>query len=650
MGVPLQTYRQRIGTFRQNISKCYFKNPSKETNKGCSLKPLLLLLILNLILIILTTCYQCDHTGQSSFFSASTQPLPWKPPPATESPPTSRLLGRNHCSINKAVSHSSAPSTWSTPPWITPPWPSSSSQVSSFLYSARSPQVVDVNFYFRYTNGNRRKNGIRMGHINLGSGNLVNKMTNIESIIGGYKPHILGISETCFKKTHDKTDIEIEEYTPHLSKTLENGTLNVSRIAVFTHKDLIVKERQDLMNDYFSSIWLEVGLPRTRKILVCNLYREWQYLDQESNVSLATTAQLRRWLSFMEQWEAAIQNNMEIHVMGDINLDFLKWNAPHQPGSHHRHRLHKLAHALFERIFPFGFAQLVTVATRFWPGQEPSGLDHWYTNKPEKMSNIQVVNQGGSDHRLIFGIRYCKSLISRPRIVKKRCYKDFNTAVFLERVKSISWLNLYMAEDVEAVTDFFTQTMTKILDELAPIKTYQVRKKYAPWLSPNLRKEIKDRDEAQKIAQESGKKEDWNKFKKLRNTVSNKLRGEKIRWQKGRLEEYSSDSRSVWKHVRSWLGWTSGGPPSMLLENGEAKTKPSDISRIMNSFFVTKVQNLRANLPPSDLNSLSKVQNLMQQRSCNFHFRPIHPNEISKIMDILKFWNGWNRHLYYQVG
>ena len=77
-----------------------------------------------------------------------------------------------------------------------------------------------------------------------------------------------------------------------------------------------------------------------------------------------------------------------------------------------------------------------------------------------------------------------------------------------------------MAEDVEAVTDFFTQTMNKIVDELAPIKTYQVRKKYAPWLSPNLRKEINDRDEAQKIAQESGKKEDWNKFKKLRNTTN----------------------------------------------------------------------------------------------------------------------------------
>ena len=167
-----------------------------------------------------------------------------------------------------------------------------------------------------------------------------------------------------------------------------------------------MKERNDLMNNSFSSIWLEVGLPNTKKILVCNLYRDWQYLDQDSDASHATAAQLSRWLTFVEQWETALQENSEIHVMGDTNLDFLKCSDPNQPGSQQKHRLHKLSNAIFNRIFPFGFAQLITVPTRFRPGQEPSGLDHWYTNKPGKISNIQVVNQAGSDHRLIIGIRF----------------------------------------------------------------------------------------------------------------------------------------------------------------------------------------------------------------------------------------------------
>lgn len=53
----------------------------------------------------------------------------------------------------------------------------------------------------------------------------MNQINGIETIIGGYKPHILGISENSFKKSHDKVDATIEDYTTYFSKTLENETL-----------------------------------------------------------------------------------------------------------------------------------------------------------------------------------------------------------------------------------------------------------------------------------------------------------------------------------------------------------------------------------------------------------------------------------------
>ena len=329
------------------------------------------------------------------------------------------------------------PSPASNPSRCPSPSTSESSSVS-FSYFAMSPQIVDVNFYFRYVNGNRRRNGIKMAHINLGSGYVINQINSIEAIVGGYKPHILGISECSFKKTHDKNDATIEDYTTYFSKTLENDDLNVSRITVYTHKELVVKERTDLMTDTFSTIWLELGLPRKRKILVCDLYRDLQYLDKDSNESLSSVAQISRWLSFLDQWEAAMVKNKEIHIVVDKNLDFLKWDDPSQPGSHQRNRLHKLSHAVFDRVFPLGFVQLITAATWFWPGQESTGLDHWYTNKPGKLSVNQINNHGGSDHKLLFAIRYSTSVISKPKIIKKNCYKHFDPLKFLTEIKSIS--------------------------------------------------------------------------------------------------------------------------------------------------------------------------------------------------------------------
>ena len=65
-------------------------------------------------------------------------------------------------------------------------------------------------------------------------------------------------------------------------------------------------------------------------------------------------------------------------------------------------------------------------------------------------------------------------------------------------------------------------------------------------------------------------------------------------------------------------------------------SKPKDIARIMNEFFITKVKNLRKGLPECNVNPLSLVRKLMRDRSCCFKFKPVHPDEISKIISNLK--------------
>ena len=92
----------------------------------------------------------------------------------------------------------------------------------NYQYLSRSPHVIDFNFLARYTNGNgRKRNGLKMAHINLGGGFLSNKINEVENIIAGYKPHVLGISETRFEHNHSKQDVYIENYDLYLCKTLQ---------------------------------------------------------------------------------------------------------------------------------------------------------------------------------------------------------------------------------------------------------------------------------------------------------------------------------------------------------------------------------------------------------------------------------------------
>ena len=60
----------------------------------------------------------------------------------------------------------------------------------------------------------------------------------------------------------------------------------MSRIVIYTNDNVISKRRHDLEDDKLSAIWLEVGLPGKKKILIGNAYREWQYMSQNDNSSL----------------------------------------------------------------------------------------------------------------------------------------------------------------------------------------------------------------------------------------------------------------------------------------------------------------------------------------------------------------------------
>ena len=144
----------------------------------------------------------------------------------------------------------------------------------------------------------------------------------------------------------------------------------------------------------------------------------------------------------------------------------------------HSYKVKPLVDILFQRIFPLGVTQCVRTATRYWPGQQPSGLDHLYTTNPAKLSDVHTVCQGGSDHRLIIATRQSKTIRRSQRIVRKRCFKNFNKEAFIKALQSTKWWDIYSSDDVHEASTLLTNKLTYILDTLAPIKTFQVRKSY----------------------------------------------------------------------------------------------------------------------------------------------------------------------------
>ena len=168
---------------------------------------------------------------------------------------------------------------------------------------------------------------------------------------------------------------------------------------------------------------------------------------------------------------------------------------------------------------------------------------------------------------------------------------------FVAAVKRLSWLNLYLADDVDEALAILNTKISCILDEMAPIRRIQIRKKFAPWLSQESKKLMRARDYAQSRANITKNVEDMNAYKRLRNEVVSRLRREKHIWKESRIQENMHNPGNLWKNILGWLNWKSTGAPTEIIYNGVLERKPARVAACMNDFFVHKIESIVHNLP-----------------------------------------------------
>ena len=279
-------------------------------------------------------------------------------------------------------------------------------------------------------NGNQRNKGkpINICFWNKGSSYLCNKKDDISDIIKTHKPMVLGLGEAQFKIEHVLDEVQQPGFTLHLDKCKES--LGVSRCAVYTHNPLVVKRQDDLETEGLATVWLQLGLPHQKAILVMCGYQQWRLLEQPDGgaASSSVPSQRKRWGGILSQWERALGEDREVIVVMDANIDSLTWSSDNLPVNHSNVKLKPLIDDLFEKILPHGVSQLVQVPTHAQQGRATKCLDHLYTNNPAKLSEVSAEFTGMSDHKIIKVKRYSKSFKEVPRYLGKRTFKHFDKA------------------------------------------------------------------------------------------------------------------------------------------------------------------------------------------------------------------------------
>ena len=215
-------------------------------------------------------------------------------------------------------------------------------------------------------------------------------------------------------------------------------------------------------------------------------------------------------------------------------------------------------------------------------------------------------------------------------------YKNFDGNKFIEKVKNLTWWDVYQSEDVDEAVSLLTAKLNSILDIMAPVKTFQTNSKDCPWLSGKTKILILERNKAQQLLSENRTEENLKEFKRLRNEVTKKLKSDKIQWQQKKLNKCNNDSGKLWKNILGWVDWCSSGSPTKLYHNGQIVTAPTKLAEIMNSFFINKVKDICQKLPTQTQDPLVTLQNIMKDKSSVFSLSCVHPDTVKNIILGLK--------------
>lgn len=362
-------------------------------------------------------------------------------------------------------------------------------------------------------------------------------------------------------------EISIENYNVVRSDRSRNG----GGVCVFIHNRLAFSILKDLKIEGMESIWIEILLPKTKGIIVGTCYRPPKQSD---------------FLNFLEQSLNKLNPECEQIILGDFNI-CCKSNTS---------SLYKPYKNILEM---FNLKQLIKEPTRI-TSTSSTIIDHIICNNEEKICQSGVIPIGLSDHLITFCTRKSqKESVNKQNIVRIRSTKKYSKEVFIEKLATVDWSQLYLCRNVQEAWEKFRSLFHSKLDDIAPFRDLKVKQKTEPWMTSDILENIRQRDDLLQKYNKSKDKQQYMQFCKLRNKLQRDIIKAKENYISGQIEEHQKSPKKLWQQLKS-LGYSSKqkDEASIVLNiAGQTCHNVKEIANHFNTFFTTVASSLVSKLP-----------------------------------------------------
>lgn len=476
--------------------------------------------------------------------------------------------------------------------------------------------TVPTSDYYSITNLNEllttlTPKALKIFHCNIRS--LEKNLNLLNDLLHSFDkvPDVLAVTETRLNN-QSVQNIDIPGYNfYHInSLTMAGG------VGIYTNTSLRTIYRHDLFFNVplVESCWVEIDTGRNKQNIVIGCI----YRHPGANLT-----------QFTEQLDQLIkslnQNHSEIYIVGDMNINFLKYGS------------HAQTEEYLDMLYSNNFLPIITKPTRI-TDHTATLIDHIYTNVVHKIARSGILLTDLSDHLPIFCIS--DTIIDKEKTnCHYRDYSQFNEDVFLDEINSINWSNILNGNcDLNEKALNVVNLIRETVDKHAPIKlasNKKMKRLRKPWITDGILKSIKKKQRmyythffrcknAQKV----------NSYKRYSNMLNRLKRESKRRYYTSHFIKCKNNLKATWKLIGTLINRKMKGQsiPTRLIRNNKIYTSKLDIAEQFNEHFINVGPNLASKIQN---NNQDPIKYISKSPMGSFFLSPICPETVSKIFSSL---------------
>ena len=436
-----------------------------------------------------------------------------------------------------------------------------------------------------------------------------------------HKFDIIGITEHKISRN----SLEKNFYLPGYKFCFDLINSSYGGTGIFISDKLNFKRRDDLSmirNEELESTFVEISIPNRKSIICGTIYRH-----PKMNLELFNNDFLDPMLEKIDK------ENKICFLMGDFNANLLNVDT----NTHISEFLNN-----FTSHF---FSPYILQPTRV-NEHSKTLIDNVFINNVEYKSHSGNLTSQISDHLIQFVILkgFKKLKVNEEKNNYKRDYSFFNYNEFKNDLFDLNWNTILEIPGLSANAgfDIFLQTITRLLDEHAPIKKLSKREislKAKPWITTKISNLMIKRDKIFKSfckeKNDEVKQKTHVRYKRLRNYVVKLIKDSKKEHYVNFFQKNTNNIRKTWDGIKSLVTLK---PKAQTVVNSIVTPKGvissnRDIAEEFNNFFSSVGSTISSKIPGCK----SNFKDFLGDKVMNsFFLRYTDEDEILKIIKNLK--------------